>query len=741
MKHRMNPFIRRVLFLFFFVSGFCSLVYQVVWTRLAFASFGITTPVLSVVLSVFMLGLAAGSWAGGRWIDPLAARTGVSPAVFYAGAELVIGLGAFVVPKLFAVGERLLLAAGQTNSLGYLSLSALALALAILPWCVCVGMTFPFMMAYVRERDSRNAESFSYLYLANVLGAMGGTILTAMFLVEIFGFHHSLLIAAAGNFAIAAAAVWLGRTPQDPAAPERPPGQPPMVLPVRPPAGQSQIPLIKWILFSTGFCAMAMEVVWTREFTPVLKTQVYSFASIVFTYLGATAFGSGWYRRQLRRQSPCPTPKLLALLVVATLLPAVICDPRWVNMDWLASLRVADTIKVLASIGPFCAILGYLTPKLIDEYAGGHPGLAGAAYALNVLGCILGPLFACYVLLPRMSEQAALMVLSLPFGGFFCLGWKSLPQGQRWFSGLGAGALAAFALFFSNNFQDLVARQSSRMEVRRDYAASVVSADPLGDKVLLVNGVGMTALTPITKFMVHLPLAFHQDPPQSALIICFGMGTTYRSALSWNVDTTAVELVPSVTEAFGFYHADAAKVRSNPRGHIVIDDGRRFLRRTREKFDVIVIDPPPPVETAGSSLLYSTEFYELAKQHLNPHGILQAWFPSGDPFTAQAVLRSIYNSFPHVRFFHSFEGWGIHMLASMDPIEVPSPEQLATRLPASAANDLLEWSDSRDLPAYLGRAISHEIPVEKNLNPDPAFQITDDNPSNEYFLLRQAGLL
>ena len=101
----MNPFTRRVLFFLFFLSGFCSLVYQVVWTRLAFASFGIITPVLSVVLSVFMLGLAVGSWAGGRWISSLVKRTGLSAAFFYAGAELLIGLGAFTVPKLFAVGE------------------------------------------------------------------------------------------------------------------------------------------------------------------------------------------------------------------------------------------------------------------------------------------------------------------------------------------------------------------------------------------------------------------------------------------------------------------------------------------------------------------------------------------------------------------------------------------------------------------------------------------------------------
>ena len=78
----MDSFTRRVLFFLFFVSGFCSLVYQVVWTRLAFASFGIITPVLSVVLSVFMLGLAVGSWAGGRYISSLVKKTGLSAACF-----------------------------------------------------------------------------------------------------------------------------------------------------------------------------------------------------------------------------------------------------------------------------------------------------------------------------------------------------------------------------------------------------------------------------------------------------------------------------------------------------------------------------------------------------------------------------------------------------------------------------------------------------------------------------------
>src|SRR3974377_1705637 len=109
-----------LLFFLFFLSGFCSLVYQMVWTRLAFAAFGIITPVLSVVLSVFMLGLAIGSWGAGRWIGSWVKRAGISAIAFYAAAESIIGLGAFVVPRLFALGERTLLTTGQTDSAEYL---------------------------------------------------------------------------------------------------------------------------------------------------------------------------------------------------------------------------------------------------------------------------------------------------------------------------------------------------------------------------------------------------------------------------------------------------------------------------------------------------------------------------------------------------------------------------------------------------------------------------------------------
>jgi spermidine synthase len=567
---------------------------------------------------------------------------------------------------------------------------------------------------------------------------MSGTFLTAIVLVEILGFRHTLWVAAAGNCAIALTSAGLGWHQRISGAvaqrgTELPAG--PVVSPSSPgPQGR----FIKGILFSTGFGAMAMEVVWTRAFTPVLHSQVYSYALIVFTYLGATVLGSLLYRRDLGRGSVYSTAGLLALLAIAAFVPNLANDSRLL----IKVYKEASVILLLVGICPFCAILGYLTPRLVDEYAAGQPREAGKAYAVNVLGCILGPLFASYVLLPWLNERYALVILGLPFLVFAVSSGKSLTRSRRLCATGAAAAALIWSGFFAVDFEVLCARLEKNTEVRRDYAASVISyGSSRLDKNLLVNGIGMTSLTPITKFMVHLPLALHQGRPESALIICFGMGTTYRSALSWNIDVTAVELVPSVKDAFGFYHADAAQSLRNPKGRVIIDDGRRYLNRTREKFDVIVIDPPPPIEAAGSSLLYSTGFYELAKQHLKPHGIVAAWFPGGvEVFTAQAVLRSAEQSFPYVRCFDSAEGNGVHVLASMEPIEDRTGAELAARMPDEAKKDLIEWNPDWTAPDFMELVMLQETAIKDVLNPNLAIRITDDKPFNEYYLLRRYGL-
>ena len=725
-----SPRLTPILALLFFLSGFSALLYQLVWLRLAFASFGIVTAVVSIVVAVFMLGLSVGSWIGGNLVGPLIRRTHRPAIEFYGLSECLIGLGAFAVPMLFDLGEQVLLGLGESDSFLYVIGSAAVLGVSLLPWCFLMGTTFPFMMGFIKQIDRSDTDGFSFLYAANVLGAIAGAGTTAFILIEILGFRHTLWVAGIANFLIGATSFAIGR-----------------FAPVAWATTENQStsaagkgvriePLNAAILFLTGFTSLAMEVVWTRAYTPILGTQVYGFALLLFVYLLATRMGSVLYRKHLRYSSPYSMPQLLALLSVAAFLPLAMNDPQITSQTLQLSKSVL-VVVVMLSLFPFCSMLGYLTPQLIDTVAQGDPTAAGKAYAINILGCIIGPLVAAYGLLPQLGAHYSLALLALPFSIFFGVRMAALTPSWRWPVAVAGVFLLTSSAFYHRTYEDPRGRNSEFYMIRRDHTATVTSLGQGMEKRLFVNGVGITYLTPITKFMAHLPLGFFSERARSALVVCFGMGTTYRSLLSWDIYVIGVELVPSVKDAFVYYYDDASEVLRDPNGQIIIDDGRRFLKRTKKHFDVITIDPPPPVEAAGSSLLYTEEFYQSVKQHLTPNGVLQQWFPGEAGETLHAVARSLVNQFPYVRVYPSIEGWGYHFLASMRPLAAVTSEQIVERMPMKAQKDLLEWHTSKDLRGYFDQLLSQEIPIARLLSSDTAIRIVDDRPLNEYFLLRR----
>lgn len=701
------------------------------WLRKAFSIFGVITPIISVVVSVFMLGLFLGSWAGGKWIKTITRKLSVSAIYLYAVAEFMIGLGGISIPYLFLYSDRFLLPMGNTGSFTYLLFSGLVIAVAMLPWCIFMGATYPFMMAFLEEHYQEEKNGFSFLYLANVIGAMTGTLFTALFLIEIFGFQHTLFIAAFMNFTVALLAVLLGISFRnnhissilDPLKIFEEKHQLGTTL------EKSSIPyMTRTILFITGFSSMGMEVIWTRAFTPALGTLIYSFAALLFTYLLATCIGSYLYRRHRDKNPTWGIPLVVALLAISAFLPVVFTDWR---VPFLSRLPVLN-------IFPFCFLLGYLTPKLIDEYSGGDSEKVGKVYAINIAGCVLGPLFASYLLLPFFGSRISIIILTLPILWLFIRHWGVLGSRPIWRVVLTSvlATVLCCSLFVSISYEE--GFKEINGVIRHDYTATVVSYGNGFQKRLLVNGIGMTILTPITKDMAHMPLAFLNHKPENALGICLGMGTTLRSLASWGIDVTVVELVPSVKEAFGYYHKDADSVLSQPNVRIIIDDGRRYLRRTEKKFDVITIDPPPPIRAAGSSLLYSEEFYSLIRTRLKPNGILQQWFPEKqDSSTLAAVTTSLMRSFPYVLMYRSVAGWGYHYLASMSPINVPTATEAILRMPEAARKDRLEWemnSEAR-LTEIWNELLKGKVePALFTMLSDG--RVTDDKPFNEYYLIR-----
>jgi spermidine synthase len=475
---------------------------------------------------------------------------------------------------------------------------------------------------------------------------------------------------------------------------------------------------------------MGAEVVWVRIYTPFLGTVVYTFAAILAIYLVGTYLGSARYRRRKSRPDTLNHRIIWLGLGTSVLFSFLTADPR---------LPLLGILRALLGIAPFAGVAGFVTPMIVDRFSAGDIQRAGTAYAINIAGCVLGPVLASFVLLPLLGERFALWLLAVPW---LIVGLSRRQSPSFSFSGDRSSPAYSITLIVLSIVCAVWARgyeeQFHSRWLRRDSTATVVATGEGMEKRLLVNGAGMTYLTPVTKMMAHLPLALLSRPPEKGLVVCFGMGTTELAMLSWGIDSTAVELVPSVPLAIAYFHPNAKEVLRTSYAHIVVDDGRAYLERSSELFDVITIDPPPPVAAAGSSLLYSKEFYAIAKRHLPEGGILQGWFPGGDAATTASVARAVSESFRYVRAFRSVEGWGIHFLASMSPIPSRSAAELAARMPPDAALNMMEWGPGSSAAEQFQILLNNELSVSSILQEDAAIPaLQDDRPVNEYFLLRR----
>jgi spermidine synthase len=716
-------------FTFFFISGLCGIVYELVWLRLAMAQFGVTTALTSIVLSMFMGGLGLGSWAAGSLVRVFGNRLKIHPLTLYGLIELLIGCSAIVVPLQLSYGHRLLedmTAQAAVSSAVYYLASGAWLALTLVPWCACMGATIPFVMFAIRSDSGHESRrSFSFLYLANVVGATAGAVVAPL-LIELGGFHATLRVGACLNAAIAVSAFALAL-----ASARTVPRT--VVADSRAVSGSLQgNRALLFLLFLTGLTTMGMEVIWIRLFTPYVGPVVYAFATILAAYLVATFLGSRTYREwslRGRRESELAWVALVPLGMLAL----VTSDVR---------LALDSSTRVFLGVMPFAGLMGFLTPMLVDRWSGGDPDRAGKAYGINVLGCIVGPMLSGFLLLPFLGERWSTLMLTLPWLAMAIRAAYAHRSRLITRAGAyGAAVAALIILFFTQDF----ATQYPEREVLRDSTATVIATGEGMSKKLVINGVDITAMVPIPKMMAHLSLASLAQPPRNALVICFGMGTTFRSAMSWGILATAVDLVPSVPKLFTYYHRDGGKILASPRARVVIDDGRRFLERSPEEYDVIIIDPPPPVQAAGSSLLYSEDFYAVARKRLRPGGILQQFLPDGvndanDNQLKASVARALQNSFPYVRIFqwNGRQGW--HFLASDQPIPVRTAAELASRMPAAAVADMLEWGPAKTAERQFALLLSRETKPEQMiaLSPQtPALQ--DDRPINEYYLLRHPG--
>lgn len=739
------------IYLLFAVSGATALIYQIIWSRWLSLIFGNTTISIALILAAFMLGLALGSWWAGRNLQRIK-----NPMRAYAFIELGIGIFALCFPYLTRLTDVVFTATISTGSAAPYSIAIraiLAFALLLLPTTL-MGATLPLLTDFFK-RSPKHSTSWKVglLYAANTFGAALGIFLSGFLLIELIGIANTTNVAAVLNFLVAAIGLKMAANAR-----------------LAAPAAMREVTrldpkgaLAIGILAVGGATALASEVLWTRTIESIIGNSTYAFSTIVLIYLTGIAAGS-WllslvvnrFRNPSFWLASCQAGMGVWIFIAIVLFKAMAAtlDPfKGTEISVLHLLSIY--LRVMLGLFPLALLSGACFPlatRIIDpgsEDAEG--GLIARAYSWNTIGAVAGSLIAGFLIAPFFDYLGALYLLAALYtvtaAVAYTLLWRWEPPAQGKRTGMIVAATVTTALLATSILT--ISRGDSFPEhITALYPSTEVLShkkglqgittimkerkDPLANR-LLVNGMGMTVKVTDTKMMAHLPMLLHDDP-QETLIICFGMGTTFRSALSHGNRVTVVELVKEVLEGFEYFHADAAQVRANPNGQMLVNDGRNFLKLTKKRYDVITIDPPPPIDAAGVNHLHSREFMELAKSRLKKGGIMAHWIPfpktqSGveDIDTFNTLVATFAAVFPHAYVQKGYSNMGMHLLGSLEPLDI-SLSRLERRMDQKQIiDDILEW---KLVPLeYFEGIQTYQPPTHTGA------LITDDRPALEFYLL------
>lgn len=745
----MKTHLPRILLLLFFVSGFTGLVYQVVWTRQLLLVFGSTTHSVVVVISAFMGGLALGSLLVGILADRIK-----NSLKLYGVLECIVGSSALSTIFLFEVVKVIyqqLSVILPNNDQIILLVKFLLTTVVLLPPTIAMGGTLPVLIKFFTTFSTQISYETSKLYAINTIGATVGVLLTGFVFIELFGLRISLLLAVVLNFIIALVSLLLSPAVRK----EKINSQSVSKVSVTA-INKNHKLLVLGIFTISGFISLSYEVLWTRLLTPSVGTYIYAFSAILGLFLLGIALGSFLYKKYLTKFNNILL--VFGLVEVGIGLSAffsVLANTDFVNFNTL--------LKVGLTVLPGTVLMGISFPvvtKIFNTQTNIGKDI-GTAYSVNTVGSILGSLVTAFLIIPYFGTIQGILVLSLGnfiLGGILIFQEKYFKNKNLLLGSLGIILLLViYSLTLSLEFlqegklkQKLISLKSQgdyEILFLEDEVASVLGYNKKsgGDNALIIDGVQTTSLGAETALLAHLPIFLHPNP-KDMLVIAFGMGTTFRSALLHeNMYVDAVELVPSVPKMMHLFHPDAKEVLANPRGKIIINDGRNYVLMNQKKYDIIVVDPPPPINAAGTTVLYSKEFYQDSKKRLNPGGIFVAWFYTGarvDDF--RMLFKSFYDEFPHILLVSSPGGWGYYMIGSQEQIIWDS---LALEKKYTEEKFFNDINQTRIGP----NKISPFAPFTfKNINDGflgnesliakftaQTSSVTDDHPLTEYFLIRQ----
>ena len=687
------------LLLLFVGSGCAALIYEVVWFQLLQLTIGSSAVSLGVLLGTFMGGMCLGSILLPRRIGAVH-----HPLKVYAYLELGIGLIGILVlfgmPALTGVYTSI----AGTGLIGIL-LRGLAAAVCLLPPTLLMGATLPAMARWVKTTPE-GVSWLGFFYGGNIAGAVIGSLTAGFYLLRVHDMLVATFAAVALNVLVAAIALIIARTAPYEMAVEQ-------TGPVEQPKGAWAIYVAIGI---SGMTALSAEVIWTRILSLLYGGTVYTFALILAVFLFGLGIGSS-VGSALSRNIARPR---LALAWVQMLLAGAIAwgaymltqslpywpiDPSTSSSPWFTFQL--DLVRSLWAMLPAAILWGASFPLALASVANGRQDparLVGSVYAANTIGAIIGSLSASLLLVVWLGSQSAqrlLIVLSVmasllaldaassdapesaPSRGKMRLGSTLLIVGAAMLAAWLArnvGAVPAILVAYGRYAASRIG-QADVIDMREGWNASI-AVTRLSNGVLNYHNAGKVQASSepqdmrLQRMLGHMTTLIPPDPKR-VLVIGFGAGVT-AGAVSIEPrleQVTIAEIEPLVpvmaSQHFGPHNFDVYK---NPKTRLILDDGRHFLMTTNEKFDAITSDPLDPW-VKGAAALYTREFFDEVKQHLNPGGVMTLFVQlyESNPAAVKSEISTFLEAFPDGVVWGNTQngaGYDLVLMGTLAPIKI-----------------------------------------------------------------------
>jgi spermidine synthase len=713
------------------------------------------------VLAAFMAGLALGSYFLGKYGD-----RPINSLRIYAYLEMGIGLSAlflfFVFKSLTPLYQHVYTITGGNRLELSIFQSVIMFIILLVPTSL-MGGTLPVLSSYFCKRSNFSTEYVGYLYGLNTLGACIGVLGSGLIMIGTVGENITLFAGVFLNIFISLIAYFVSthhsvysRMKTDVHIYSDKHTTTKMEI-SRYDKSTRNLVLIVYAL--SGFIALSYEVLWTRIFQIQVGTSIYAFSIMLSFFLVGIAIGSFYGTKLLSKTNNAlflfgVCQLFISIYSIVGIYIFILFDP----MTYEISLSLSNALLMpFLIIFPITFVFGLMFPAVSKVFINSEQEVGsdvGRLYSANTIGCILGSLVCGFVMIQTFGTHTSIIVLS---GLNFFIGVAVICKPIRRIVNAKIAFLLSGVLIliivlgsympdpFLNAARRSISKKykqlSSSVEIffHKEAVAATTTALGIDDivysKRLLVNGISVTAPCVETKLMAHIPIALHPNPTKF-LIVCFGMGTTLRSAwVHKALQCDVVDIVPEVFETFKLFHSDGLKILRDPRVHHYIDDGRNFLLMRPQKYDIITMDPSPPIWSAGTVNLYTLEFFNLCKRRLNQDGIMCMWIPSGEFTEVNMIISTFLKAFPNSYVFGGPYDPGMYMIGFKNDQKSEIRQYAQNNDLRAILDDLNEWDNLfTTVPSMLNFLIMDPDQLNVLLKEMPI--ITDNHPYTEFPLWR-----